>query len=287
MRNHRGFTLIEIMIAVLIMVVVSGAIFKLLTTNQRLSRAQAANVDLQANERAAAVLVPTELRELNTVIGGTVDQNDILDVTLQPTAIRYRSMRGLGFVCQATTTEIRLLRSSWYGYRLPQIPRDAALVFVQTDPSTGSDGSWVPKTITAVSANTCPGVGNPAAITLTITPALAAAPEAGIPVRIWEDMQMGLYVQDGKSWLGARSWSAGELGYQPLLGPLQAADGFRLRYYFDDPLVETAVKQNVRSIKVTIKGVTSDRVSTSGGSSVMGYVQDSVVSQVTLRNALR
>jgi prepilin-type N-terminal cleavage/methylation domain-containing protein len=285
MRNHRGFTLVEIMIAVLIMVVVSSAIFKLLTTNQRLSRAQAANVDLQSNERAAALVVPAELRELNTVIAGAPAQNDILD--LQNTSIRYRGMRGLGFICQATTTEIRLLKSSWSGYRLPEIPRDAAFVFVQTDPSTGSDGTWVPETITAVNlTNTCPGVGNPAAITLTITPALAAAPVGRMPVRTWEDLQMGLYVEDGKSWLGVRSWSAGEAGYQPLLGPLLAAEGFRLRAYDKDNSL-TTVKENVRSIKLTVRGVTSDQVSTSGGSSVMGVVQDSVVSQVTLRNALR
>jgi prepilin-type N-terminal cleavage/methylation domain-containing protein len=288
MRNHRGFTLIEIMIALLIMVVVSGAIFKLLTTNQRLSRAQAANVDLQSNERAAALVVPTELRELNTVIGGTAAQNDILELT--DYSIRYRAMRGLGFVCQATqigttATEIRL--TAWSGYRAPEIPRDAALVFVQTDPSTGTDGNWVLETITAVSTTTCPYPGNPPAITLRVTPQIPSAALVGrIPVRIWEDMQLGLYPQDGKSWLGARSWSAGELGYQPLLGPLLAAEGFRLRAYDKDNAL-TTVKENVRSIKLTVRGVTSDQVSTSGGSSVMGVVQDSVVSQVTLRNALR
>ena len=230
-------------------------------------------------------MVPAELRELNTVIAGSVAQNDIID--LQNTSIRYRGMRGLGFVCQATTTEIRLLKSSWSGYRYPEIPRDAAFVFVQTDPSTGSDGAWVLETITAVNlTNTCPGATNPPAITLTITPALAAAPVGRMPVRIWEDLQMGLYVQDGKSWLGVRSWSAGEAGYQPLLGPLHATEGFRLRAYDKDNIL-TTVKENVRSIKLTIRGVTSDPVSTSGGSSVMGIVQDSVVSQVTLRNALR
>jgi prepilin-type N-terminal cleavage/methylation domain-containing protein len=284
MRNHRGFTLVEIMIAVLIMVVVSGAIFKLLTTNQRLSRAQAANVDLQSNERAAAMVVPAELRELNTVIAGTVAQNDILD--LQTTSIRYRGMRGLGFVCQATTTEIRLLQSSWSGYRFPEIPRDAAFVFVQTDPATGSDGTWVPVTITGVRTDLlCPG--SAPAITLTVPlGVLAAAPALRVPVRTWEDMRLGLYVVDGKSWLGARSYSALETGYQPLLGPLQDVDGFTLSYY-DNTGALTTVKENVRSIKLTVKGITSDPVSTSGGSSVMGVVRDQVVSQVTLRNALR
>jgi prepilin-type N-terminal cleavage/methylation domain-containing protein len=283
MRNHRGFTLVEVMMAIVVMLVVTGAIYKLLTTTQRLTRAQAARVDLQSNERTAAFVVPNELRELNTVIGGTVAQNDIIDP--QPSSIQYRAMRGIGYVCQATSTELRLFRGSWSGYRDPGTPRDAAYVFVQTDPTVGSDGTWVPETITAVStANTCPG--GVAAITLTITPALATVPVVRTPVRTYEIMLLGLYVSDGKSWLGARSVSAGEAAFQPLLGPLQDATGFTLKYY-DNANAETTVKENVRSIRLTVKGITSDRVSTSGGSSVIGYVQDSVVSQVTLRNALR
>jgi prepilin-type N-terminal cleavage/methylation domain-containing protein len=282
MRNHRGFTLIEIMIAVLIMGVVSGAIFKLLTTNQRLSRAQTAQVDLQSNERAAALVVPSELRELNAVIGGTLAQNDILDP--QPTYIRYRAMRGLGFVCQATSTEIRLRKGNWSGYRPPERTRDAALVFVQTNPDNGTDGTWVQAAITDVSTTPlCPDGAS--AITLTVV-GLTTPPLQGVPVRTWEDMQLGLYVADGRSWLGARSWSAGELGYQPLLGPVQDLEGIKFKY-FDKDNVETALNASVRSIKLTVRGETSDRVSTAGGSSVIGLVRDSVVSQVTLRNALR
>jgi prepilin-type N-terminal cleavage/methylation domain-containing protein len=54
MRNHRGFTLVEVLMAMVIMLVVTGAIYKLLTTSQRLSHAQAARTDLQSNERAAS-----------------------------------------------------------------------------------------------------------------------------------------------------------------------------------------------------------------------------------------
>jgi prepilin-type N-terminal cleavage/methylation domain-containing protein len=283
MRNHRGFTLIEIMIAVLIMGVVSGAIFKLLTTNQRLSRAQTAQLDLQSNERAAALVVPTELRELNTVIAGTAAQNDILE--LNANFIRYRAMRGMGFVCTATAaTEIRLRQSSWTGFRPPQAGRDAALVFVQTNPDIGSDGTWVLVTITGV-ATSPNGCGGAPSISLTVT-GLGTPAVVGVPIRTWEHMQLGLYPSGGRSWLGARSLSAGELGYSPLLGPIRDNDGFYLQYY-DNNNALTMVKENVRSIRLTVRGETSDRVATRGGSSVIGYVQDSVVSQVTLRNALR
>ncbi|HEX6105720.1 MAG TPA: type II secretion system protein, partial [Gemmatimonadales bacterium] len=78
MRQHRGFTLVEILIALVIMGLVTGALFQLLTNTQRLSRAQAEQVDLQANVRAGSLVVPNELRELNTVVGGGADQNDVL-----------------------------------------------------------------------------------------------------------------------------------------------------------------------------------------------------------------
>jgi prepilin-type N-terminal cleavage/methylation domain-containing protein len=41
MRNHRGYTLVELLVVMVIMVTVTGGILKLLNTSQRLSRAQA------------------------------------------------------------------------------------------------------------------------------------------------------------------------------------------------------------------------------------------------------
>jgi len=285
MRNHRGFTLVEVLMAMVIMLVVTGAIYKLLTTSQRLSHAQAARTDLQSNERAASMVVPSELRELNTVAGGSDNDNDILTNPLVPTSIKYRAWRGLGFVCQATVGEIRLAQSTWSGYRAPQLTRDNAYVFFQTDPSTGSDGTWQPATITGVSTgNTCPG--GVAAHILTINPALAVAPAVGTPVRLFEIVEMALYANGGKSWLGVRSVSAGEVAPQPLLGPLRDGDGFGLKYY-DQTGAETTDRKSVRSIRVTIKGITNGPVSTGGGSSVVAAVEDSIVSQVTLRNSLR
>ena len=118
MRNRKGYTLIELMVALVILLAVTGSIYKLLVSSQRLSRAQADRVDLQSNVRTASVVIPSELRELNTVVGGTVDQNDILAMTA--TSIRYRAMRGIGYVCQTpTSSEIRILggtgTGSWSG----------------------------------------------------------------------------------------------------------------------------------------------------------------------------
>ena len=69
MRNHRGFSLVELLVVLMIMAIVTGGIYKLLNTTQRLSRAQAERMDLQSNVRVASIVIPNELREINAVIG--------------------------------------------------------------------------------------------------------------------------------------------------------------------------------------------------------------------------
>lgn len=282
MRNDRGFTLIELMIVLVIMLTVTAGMYKLLNGTQRLSRAQAERVDLQSNVRAAALVIPSELREINTVVAGATDQNDIL--VAQPTTIRYRAMRGVGFVCQATATEIRLNRDTYSGSRAPQAgPHDAAYVFVQ-GPATGPD-TWLQVIYAGLSTTTCPGAASPPAYALTV-PSMTVPPN-GTPVRIYEVMELSLYVADGKSWLGARSVSGNELSPQPLLGPLRAADGLEFKYY-DGTDVETATLANIKSVRLTVRGETSQRTATGGGTTARnGYVQDSLVTRVALRNSFR
>lgn len=281
MRTHRGFSLIELMIVLVIMLVVTGSILKILNTTQRLSQAQAERVDLQSNVRTASIVVPSELREINTVVGGTAAQNDILDK--QATSITYRAMRGVGYVCAGSTaSQLRLYPFS--GYRSPAAGRDAAYVFIENDADLSSDDAWQQADIsTTATGNTC---GGQPAVTLNITPALSAVPALGTPVRTYETMKLSLYDADGKSWLGAQSVSNGDPGPQPLLGPLKGTDGFSLTY-LNATGGAAAAKEDVKSVVLTIRGVSSGVVSSSGGGTYKTYVQDSLVSQVALRNAFR
>ena len=288
MRNRKGYTLIELMVALVVLLLVTGSLYKLLVSTQRLSRAQAERVDLQSNVRTASVVIPAELRELNTVVGGLVPQNDI--ISMNATTIRYRAMRGIGYICQAPTTgEIRVLASTWSGLRLPFAVRDAGYVFYDNNSDLSSDDTWLPVIITGVNTTTANCGGN-AAYSLTIAPTVAELPGIPVltPVRLYEVMELSLYISGGQSWLGLQSISGGELAPQPLLGPLApaAADGLKLAYLDNGNAVTTNVN-NVKSIQLTVVGLSNQAIAKHGGSSQTSVVYDTLVTQVALRNAFR
>ena len=133
----------------------------------------------------------------------------------------------------------------------------------------------------------CGGIN---AIALTVSPNLTPALVLiGTPVRTFEVMKLSLYVQGGKSWLGAQSVSGGDPSLQPLLGPLKDDNGVTagLNFaYLDAAGAVTAVPANVKSIVLTVRGVSQNTMSRSGGS-YAGVGTDSLVTQVSLRNAFR
>lgn len=288
MRTQRGFTLVELLLALVLMGIVTASIFTLLTTTQRVARAQSERASLQSNVRTGAIVVPSELRQLNVVSGGTLAQNDIINML--PDRITYRAMRGMGFLCQAvpnTYNEVRVWASSWTGYRDPAAIRDGAYVFIENNPNKSSDDVWLPIAITGVTAgNVCP-TGKPG-FKLTVSPVepgLAAA-LLETPVRTYEVMELNLYdAPGGDTWLGAHSVSALEVNPQPMLGPLRKGDGLVLQY-FDAAGNPTGSKDQVRSIGVTVRGL-SDQAITTGTGSRPKVVGDSLVTRVVLRNALR
>lgn len=285
MANRRGFTLAEIMIAITLMLIVSGAAFKLLLTTQRLSRSQAERAGLQSNVRMGSLVVLNDLRELGTVAGGTADKNDILNATLAADDITYRAMRGIGFICQApTATQIRIARSTFSGFRDPQAVRDGFYVFIDGDQDSETDDAWLPVAITDVStATACPGAIAGITLTTPNTAGLVGLP-VGTPLHIYEVMELKLHQADGKSWLGARSISAGE-AIQPVLGPLVDGNGFQLEY-LDAAGAATADRTAIKSIRITIRGI-SDGAVNAGVEGSLTHVQDSLVTQVALRNAFR
>ena len=261
MPYQRGYTLVEILLALILMLLVGGAMHGLLLSTQRLTRRQVDQAELQAGLRAGAIVAASEFRELGT--------GDILQPA--PAALTYRAMRGVGFLCQApTATALKLARQGFTGHRDPQAGRDTAYVFI-ADPEP--NGTWLPLGIAGVATtSSCPG-SQGAGITLSIPGTTeVVALEPGTPVRLSETMELRLYQSEGKSWLGARSVSAGE-PIQPVVGPLTDGNGFALEYLAASGM-PAGNPASIQAIRVTLRA------------SVNG-IAESLSTVASLRNALR
>jgi prepilin-type N-terminal cleavage/methylation domain-containing protein len=283
-RSRLGLTLIELLVSLVILGIVGTVTYKFLANTQRVTRGQSELVILQSNIRTGVLVVPTELREIG--VGPT--GSDI--VSMSGTGIEYRAARGLGFTCQVAASEIRITNttsSPYFGLRSIVPGRDSLFVFVEGNPGLSSDDSWARLAVTGVDpASVCgsdPAIAIGVANLAAVVPGGLGAIDVGGPVRPFEVMELRLYPSGGKFWLGARSVSGGELSLQPVLGPL-TSNGLELAY-FNAAGNPTANRNQVRSIRVAIRGVTDQLIRGPAGTGPTGYIQDSLITTVSLRNA--
>jgi len=293
--GRRGFTLLELMVALVLVLAVAAVTYALLVQNQRVSRRQVEHAGLQDNVRTGALIVANELREIGfdsippaagLGIGASVSP-DLL--VMQPGRLEYKAMRGVGFTCAAPGSgQLRLRKGTLLGLRQPEAG-DSMTAHVEGDLATGADDAWVHAAIMAVGPGACDD-GSPA-LALTVAFASASAPSlmvVGGPVRFFEVMELRYYQSGGKSWLGLRSISAGGV-IEPMLGPLAdstaAQRGFTFTY-LDRNGAATTVPNEVREVSWMMKGVTDGAVRNAGASPLS---RDSLTlsTSVALRNTLR
>ncbi|HEY8104640.1 MAG TPA: prepilin-type N-terminal cleavage/methylation domain-containing protein [Gemmatimonadales bacterium] len=294
MRWRRGFALAELIVAMVLFLIVSGTVFSLLNHTQRVARAQAERVDIQGNLRAGALIIPAELRMLgyDSVPGSATVGSDI--VAMGSDSIVVRAVRSSGIICQLASNTLTIDTAASRYYSATRLPvsggRDQLMLFLELDPATTADDRWVSgRPITSVGPGVCStAYGSRPGLRLgTLLGATGHADSLtiGAPFRTYEVMVYRLYQSGSTHYLGARSASAGEAALQPMLGPL-TPNGFRLDYYDSTGTVPAARPADVRSIQVTLIGQSDQRVTGTGAGSPT-VATDSVVTRVTLRNALR
>lgn len=283
MNRRRGFTLLELLIALLMLVMVGGAMYRLLNTVQRVTRRQTEVSNLQGNLRGGMQLVQSEFQELATYSGaGTSDIN-----SMTATMINYNALRGLGETCGVTTTTVKIRQSTYTGVRDPTSAAEQLLLYVDNDSSLTTDDAWVQLPITGVETGTCTtGVATASwdlAVAVPYTTAQIAAqiPVPG-PLRTLERMEIGKVSNSGNDWLGIRSVTAGEASLVPVIGPLTTT-GLSFSY-FDGTDAITTVRSAVKTIVITLRGITAAQVNTGMGSA-LGHPTDSLVVRIQLRNS--
>jgi prepilin-type N-terminal cleavage/methylation domain-containing protein len=306
MTTRRGFTMIELMMGLVLTLLVSAVTYQLLANNQRVSRGQTAHVSLQDNVRAGALIVTNELREVGyddisaaatakmTYAPLNLNRTDL--VAIGAGGVSYFTMRGLAFTCSVVNGAPSkvIVRLSTYSVLRTPVATDSLFLYVENDNQTAGDDAWVHLGITGPPANqNCPDGTAGRAFTVGFPAGLTAAgvmPNVvlGGPVRLAEVMRLEYYANGGKSWLGMKSMSAGG-ALDPVIGPLADSTagqrGLTFRY-LDKANAVTTVINNVRSVEVTLKGVTDERVR--GSAAKSGAIDTmSLVTTVALRNALR
>jgi len=285
--TKRGFTLVELLIALVLMGLVSTAIYTLLVNNQRLYRQQTEKVAVNDNLRSAVAILTSELRELDAAdpLG-----SDIIDMTA--TSITYRGMRGFRWVCLGPSIgNVLALDTTRLGLRSVDASYDSLLIYADSNPLLASDDHWYHANVTANPTNAVDCPGGSRRITFSISlgarTALAGADDvlAGSPVRVFEIARMMSYLDvSGATWLGMQRYNktSGWTTLQPVVGPL-GAGGLTFTYYDANGNV-TADRAQVARVQVTVIAQTADKVLRKTGGGV-DYLVDTLVTQVALRNS--
>jgi prepilin-type N-terminal cleavage/methylation domain-containing protein len=281
--RRRGFTLVEMLVAIVIFGLVAASLNKVFAAQQRLAVAQVEQASLQSNVRSGSTIIASELWELASDAGGG---SDILEFDVG--GLTYRAMRTLGLACQVSRTETRIRTSPLYQYRNIVPGQDGLLLWVEGDPDISSDDRWLELAITAVaSGSTCSGAPAIALTTSPIdtltTPLSYVVTDA--PIRTYETMELRGVMQGPQYWLGARSVSGGETAVTPVAGPVLAT-GVRFAY-LDSLGAATTVAGRIRSIRISLYGESERAVRTIGSPTGLRPIQDSLITTVTLRNSPR
>jgi prepilin-type N-terminal cleavage/methylation domain-containing protein len=282
MKNTRGFTLVEVLIALVLLGIVGTSLYQLLVANQRLYRAQVQRVAVNESVRGAFTVIPTEIRELDA------EDGDVLAMTAN--SLTYKSMQSLYFLCNppdGVSLEIVLDRSVSYGLTAISAADDSVFIFAEGDNTTRSDDSWLSASVASTTAGTvCPG-GEPS-ITVGLDGVAAGdllAVQAGAPIRTFRAAQILFYADGaGDWWLGGRiyqkaagTWSSTEA----IVGPLSSS-GLALTYA--DTAGNTAgAITDVGRIGVAVQSQSAELVYQASGAGSTYLLQD-LVTQVALRN---
>ena len=244
-----GFTLIELIIAVVLSAIVIGGLFQLVFTQNVVYAQQQGLADSRQSLRSAGTLLSWELRHLNAAGG------DIYAVAAD--SISVRSYEANAVICRKQTSNARYGLHSVSG----EIETgDSAMVYIVNSNRTADD-TWRAWRLSAVGApgllsmlTTCPAWPGTPAIELAVQAGFASSADTaglriGSVMRVFQRRTYRMVQQDGEWWLAVRD---GGGSYQLLTGPLRASDGLQFRY-LDAAGATTTVPANVRAIEFTLR----------------------------------
>ncbi len=303
-RVRRGFTLPELMVAMVMLAIISAALMSMLSKQQRFYRGTGDIMDLRSQLRQASQSITADLRGVSSVGG------DIL--TMTDSSIDFRQTIGGSIICKIPTPGGTTLIippqtlasgavfTTWLS---TPIQGDSILIFDEGATTANADDSWQKFALAAnplAALNLCPtGSGNftqtgdatQNSYTITLSGNLDTKVTVGAPVRFYHYAHYSLYkASDNKWYLGFCTPACSVSNpITAVAGPFRAytsstspdTSGLRLTYY-DSTGVVTANVAKVARIGIIIRGATQNPVNVSGFKNATMY--DSLSTMIAVRN---
>jgi prepilin-type N-terminal cleavage/methylation domain-containing protein len=285
-----GFTFVELLVALVLMGIVSSAIFSLMRNNQKIYAEQTARIELNQNTRAIVGILPTELREL--------DATDADIIAMGPDSLRYNAMRSTYILCQppdSVNLKVVVSSATWYG--LSPLTHDGSfdatdvkfLLYNENNFNTRSDDAWNRVGASAIaSGSACPTAG--ASYTLTLTGTSKSQLSSvlnGAPLRAYKPTTVSSYEDaNGDYWVGLKTQNVSDNSWgaiQPMAGPITSG-GLVFTYYKADGTTTTDPLLVTR-IGIAVTGRTQEKVRARGGA--QQYVTTGLGAQAAVRNNRR
>jgi prepilin-type N-terminal cleavage/methylation domain-containing protein len=292
--TRRGFSLVELLIAMVLLAIVVTGLYRALMTNQRVYQQQTQVIGLQQNMRAAAAILPQELRELDATGG------DIYAMTA--TSLTMRANRWTAVMCTPPVTGVgalvgaqqvnnvtMIIRVQPFFGRAINLATDSMFIRYEGDDGTRKDDGYVIARPLRLDAAVCPGLPVAAGQLVTMNIDFRGNinfPTSivnGDPVHGFEPVTYSLYQPTaGGDWYVGLTTSNGQ---QPLIGPV-LSNGLSFAYY-DSTGVATAVPGRVARVDITLRAQTAQQIRARSGSNSLVRMVDSVLTSVALRNNRR
>jgi prepilin-type N-terminal cleavage/methylation domain-containing protein len=302
-RARRGFTLVELMVAIVMLGVVVGALLAVVVEQQRFYDGASEVMEVRDNLRRIGDLLPAELRGVAPRDGDIYAMTDAM--------IDFRAPSGSSIICEINNGRTVIAvppvslssdagLTSWTARPLMSDslfifdPRDTLVDTmianrINAAPSSGSCPTTTGFTSTSAEAS--------AAVAFVLSDTLSATIPIGAPIRFYRRTRYSLYqASDGQWYLGYRDFVPARTPawteIQPVAGPLMpyAASGATgLRFTYRDSLgtALTSITDaaRVRSIEIVARAQSATVIRSSGTKrSSSGHYVDSLRTVVALRN---
>jgi prepilin-type N-terminal cleavage/methylation domain-containing protein len=244
--RSRGFTLIEVLVAMTLTGIVVAGTLRALSTQKKFYARQARILDARHAMRASTTVLASEFREASAADGDLY--------AIGPDSFVVRSTVGFAVACAVNVGANTLALTQVSGHFRLDLA-DSVLVFVENG-LRDDDDTWIVLGVTSLSTSppAC-AWSDPADLQITVTGSLAGV-WVGAPVRLYRPHVYGVFELYDRSWLGRREYSSAST-YVPVAGPLAPADSGGLLFtYYDAAGAVTTNPLQVSRVDIQVKAPT-------------------------------